>query len=92
MLWKNEQVSFVGNPKDGFFFRAEAHNILVCCILSQAMKLSQEAIQENIELLKELMPVRQQWAPEALFNKLGGVQLLSQLIAMSPEWSNYTGK
>lgn len=61
-------------------------------IFPQAIKMSAEHVQENIELLMELMPVRQQWHPEATFHKLGGITLLTQLVAMSPDWGNYTGK
>ncbi|XP_060078486.1 DDB1- and CUL4-associated factor 1-like [Ylistrum balloti] len=58
----------------------------------KAIKLSPELVQENVELMMELMPVRAHWAPEATFHKLGGIQLLSQLIAMAPSWNNYPGK
>ena len=56
------------------------------------MKISPELVQENIEFMMEMMPVRQQWQPEATFIKLGGITLLTQLLGMSPEWSSYTGK
>ena len=62
------------------------------CFLLQPLKLSPEVIQENVELMMELLPIRQQWTPEAVFNKLGGMQLLCQLLALSSDWSNYTGK
>ncbi|XP_069101399.1 DDB1- and CUL4-associated factor 1-like isoform X2 [Argopecten irradians] len=58
----------------------------------KAIKLSPELVQENVELMMELMPVRAHWGPEATFHKLGGIQLLSQLIAMAPSWNNYPGK
>lgn len=56
------------------------------------MKITPDLLQDNIEMMMELMPVRQQWQPEATFYKLGGISLLSQLLGMSPDWNNYTGK
>jgi len=61
-------------------------------ILLQAVKVNPDHVQEHIELLMELMPIRQQWLPEATFHKLGGITLLTQLVAMSPDWGGYTGK
>ncbi|KAL3852286.1 hypothetical protein ACJMK2_015948 [Sinanodonta woodiana] len=56
------------------------------------MQLTPEIIQENIELMMEVLPLRLHWQPEATFHKLGGIPLLVQLIAMTAEWNNYTGR
>ncbi|XP_076077249.1 DDB1- and CUL4-associated factor 1-like [Mytilus galloprovincialis] len=56
------------------------------------IKVSGEVVQDNIELMMDLMPVRLHWDPELLFHKLGGVVLLTKLLALIPSWSNYTGK
>ncbi|XP_041347553.1 DDB1- and CUL4-associated factor 1-like [Gigantopelta aegis] len=56
------------------------------------MKLTPEVIQDNTEVLMELLPLRSNWVPEETFHNLGGIQLLTQLVAMAPEWSNYPGK
>lgn len=56
------------------------------------IKVSSEVVQDNIELMMDLVPVRLHWDPEILFHKLGGVVLLTKLIALMPSWSSYTGK
>ncbi|KAJ8302050.1 hypothetical protein KUTeg_021037 [Tegillarca granosa] len=58
----------------------------------KAIKLTPEVIQENIELIMDLMPVTFKWAPESTFHNLGGIGLICQLVAMAPEWNNYSGK
>ena len=65
---------------------------LTMCCMYQAMKLSPELVSENMELLLDMMPLRQQWTPEATFHRLGGLPLLTQLVALSCDWGNYTGK
>ncbi|XP_076304060.1 lisH and WD40 domain-containing protein mahjong isoform X1 [Tachypleus tridentatus] len=57
----------------------------------KAARYSSEAIQENIDTLMELMPLRMRWQPVDELLRLGGVPLLLQLIAMSYEW-NYSGR
>ncbi|KAK3101991.1 hypothetical protein FSP39_007955 [Pinctada imbricata] len=56
------------------------------------LKLNPEIVQENIEIMMELLPLRLHWEPEATFHKLGGISLLCQLIGMAPEWNSYPGK
>ncbi|XP_046327233.1 DDB1- and CUL4-associated factor 1-like isoform X2 [Haliotis rufescens] len=56
------------------------------------LKLTPEVIQDNMELLMELLPLRTHWVPEATFHRLGGIQLLIQLVAMAPDWNNSPGK
>ncbi|KAH3892821.1 hypothetical protein DPMN_016951, partial [Dreissena polymorpha] len=58
----------------------------------KSLKLTPELVQDCMELMMEMMPVRQQWTPEATFFKLGGISLLTQLVAMSHDWPSYTGK
>ncbi|XP_022253323.1 DDB1- and CUL4-associated factor 1-like [Limulus polyphemus] len=57
----------------------------------KAARFSSEAIQENIDALMELMPLRMRWQPVDELLRLGGIPLLLQLIAMSYEW-NYSGR
>ena len=49
-------------------------------------------IQGNTELLLECLPMRMKWDAVSAFNKLGGVTILLQLVAMAAEWGAYTGK
>lgn len=60
--------------------------------LHQALKLTQEIVQDNIEIMMELMPIRVHWGPESTCHKLGGIKLLCQLIALAPTWNHFTGK
>lgn len=58
----------------------------------KALKLTPELVQENIEIMMELMPIRVHWAPEITCHKLGGIKLMCQLIALAPTWNHFTGK
>ncbi|XP_062610768.1 DDB1- and CUL4-associated factor 1-like [Saccostrea cucullata] len=58
----------------------------------KALKLTPEIVQENVEIMMELMPVRIHWTPEITCHKLGGIKLLCQLIALAPNWNSFTGK
>jgi HIV-1 Vpr-binding protein len=58
----------------------------------QATKFPPEVIQDNIELLLECLPNRMSWRPVSDFMRLGGIQLLMQLVAMATDWITYTGK
>ncbi|CAH1785027.1 unnamed protein product [Owenia fusiformis] len=58
----------------------------------KAAKFSSQTVQDNIELLLDNLPVRAHWKPVDDLLKLGGVKLLVQLIALTPEWNAYTGK
>nr|XP_022300005.1 DDB1- and CUL4-associated factor 1-like isoform X2 [Crassostrea virginica] len=58
----------------------------------KALKLTQEIVQDNIEIMMELMPIRVHWGPESTCHKLGGIKLLCQLIALAPTWNHFTGK
>lgn len=57
----------------------------------KAARYSNEAVQENIETLLELMPLRMHWKPVDELQKLDGISLLLKLIGMSYEW-NYSGR
>jgi len=63
----------------------------VRCIF-QATKFAPEVVQENVELLLECLPQRHNWRPVANFMRLGGIQLLMELVSMAIEWTSYTGK
>ncbi len=58
----------------------------------QAGKNPPEVVQDNIELLLECLPLRMRWDAISQFNKLGGISLLLQLVAMAADWTPYTGK
>ena len=58
----------------------------------QANKLAPEAIQDNMELLLECLPLRIQWQPVAQLTKLGGTLKLMQLIAVAAEWTAFSSK
>ncbi|XP_050398769.1 DDB1- and CUL4-associated factor 1 [Patella vulgata] len=56
------------------------------------VKISEELIEENIELLSMFFPIRSHWTPVITFQKLGGIHLLLQLISMAPDWNSYPGR
>lgn len=54
-------------------------------------KSTPEEVQQNVETLLELMPLRGHWAPVDQLLKLGGITLLLKIIAFAYEW-NYSGR
>ena len=58
----------------------------------KSLKLSPEVVQENIEIMMELLPLRLHWEPEATFYKLGGIGLLCQLIGVVQEHVYHPGR
>lgn len=61
-------------------------------LMFQAAKFSPEVVQENVELLLECLPQRHNWRPVSNFMRLGGIQLLMELVSLAVDWTSYTGK
>ncbi|CAG5136799.1 unnamed protein product, partial [Candidula unifasciata] len=59
---------------------------------SKSVKGCKFTLEENMDILLEHLPPKSTWAPEMNLHKLGGQNILCQLVAMSPEWDNYQGK
>ncbi|KAI8782336.1 DDB1- and CUL4-associated factor 1 [Biomphalaria glabrata] len=59
---------------------------------SKSVKGSKFTMEENMDILLEYLPPKSNWLPEIVINRLGGINILCQLIAMSPEWDSYQGK
>lgn len=55
---------------------------------TRANKVTLEQISEQVRTLQENTPVRGHWAPVDQLLKLGGIQLILKVIAMSYEWNN----
>ncbi|KAH9512614.1 DDB1- and CUL4-associated factor 1, partial [Bulinus truncatus] len=59
---------------------------------SKSVKGCKFTMEENMDILLEYLPPKSNWIPEINIHKLGGINILCQLIAMSPEWDAYQGK
>ncbi|XP_077995487.1 DDB1- and CUL4-associated factor 1-like [Glandiceps talaboti] len=58
----------------------------------KAIPLTHEAVVENMETILEYAPMRLYWEPVHEFNKLQGIQLMLQVIVLSCDWRNYSGR
>ncbi|XP_043216878.1 DDB1- and CUL4-associated factor 1-like isoform X3 [Amphibalanus amphitrite] len=56
-----------------------------------SLKVTPESVQENMETLMTLMPLRARWRPVNTLYKLGGIKTLLQIIDISQD-INYSGK
>ncbi|XP_037077224.1 DDB1- and CUL4-associated factor 1-like [Pollicipes pollicipes] len=56
-----------------------------------SLKVTPEAVQENMETMMMLMPLRARWRPVNTLYKLGGIKTLLQIIDISQD-INYSGK
>lgn len=59
---------------------------------SKSVKGCKYTMEENMDILLEYLPPKSNWVPEINIIKLGGITLLCQLVAMSPDWDTYQGK
>ncbi|XP_059167195.1 DDB1- and CUL4-associated factor 1-like [Physella acuta] len=59
---------------------------------SKSVKGSKFTMEENMDILLEYLPPKSNWLPEINIHKLSGLNILCQLIALSPEWDVYQGK
>ena len=53
--------------------------------------MTPESVQENMEAMMTLMPLRARWRPVNTLYKLGGIKTLLQIIDISQD-INYSGK
>ncbi|XP_005091731.1 DDB1- and CUL4-associated factor 1 [Aplysia californica] len=58
----------------------------------KCVKDTKHSMEEEVDVLLNYLPPRSDWLPEILINKLGGLSILCQHIALSPTWENYQGK
>uniref|UniRef100_A0ABD2WU61 LisH domain-containing protein n=1 Tax=Trichogramma kaykai TaxID=54128 RepID=A0ABD2WU61_9HYME len=80
LYWKAETLQRAEN------MRIDRENTQSTFSTCKPCKLSAEGVQAKVELLQELMPMRAQWPPVDQLYRLGGIQLLLQIIAFAREW------
>ncbi|XP_070545766.1 DDB1- and CUL4-associated factor 1-like [Ptychodera flava] len=58
----------------------------------KAIHITHDAVVENMETLLEYAPMRLYWEPVNEFIKLQGITLMLQVIGLSCDWRNYSGR